>query len=69
MPLPTKQKIRMFVGTLVAVIFGGLLASLMFMPVPPQNADIVKVLVGFVGGAFVMMVSFYFGDSDNSGKE
>jgi len=59
----------MFVGTLVAVIFGGLLASLMFMPVPPQNADIVKVLVGFVGGAFVMMVSFYFGDSDNSGKE
>ena len=69
MALPTKQKIRMFVGTLVAVIFGGLLASLMFMPVPPQNADIVKVLVGFVGGAFVMMVSFYFGDSDNSGKE
>ena len=69
MPLPTKQKIRMFVGTLVAVIFGGLLASLMFMPVPPQNADIVKVLVGFVGGAFVMMVSFYFGGSDNSGKE
>jgi hypothetical protein len=39
----------------------------MFMPVPPQNADIVKVLVGFVGGAFVMMVSFYFGDSE--GKE
>jgi hypothetical protein len=67
MSLPTKQKIRMFIGALVCVIFGGLLASLMFMPVPPQNADIVKVLVGFVGGAFVMMVSFYFGDSE--GKE
>jgi len=69
MALPTRSKIRMFIGALVAFIFGGLLASLMFMPVPPQNADIVKVLVGFVGGAFVMMVSFYFGDSDSSGKD
>ena len=63
-----KVKIRMFIGALVAVIFGGLLTSLMFFPVPPQNADIVKVLVGFVGGAFVMMVSFYFGDSEGSDK-
>ncbi len=69
MSLPMRQKIRMFIGALVAFIFGGLLASLMFMPVPPQNADIVKVLVGFVGGAFVMMVSYYFGDSDSASKD
>ena len=64
MAIKEKAKIRMFVGGLVAFIFGGLIGSLMFYPVPSANADIVKVLVGFVGGAFVTMVSFYFGDSD-----
>ena len=64
MSLPAKARTRMVIGSLVAFIFGGLIGALMFYPVPPQNADIVKVLVGFVGGAFVTMVSFYFGDSD-----
>ena len=48
----------------IVVIFGGLLASLLFFSVPASNADILKVLVGFLGGAFVTMVSYYFGDSE-----
>ncbi len=65
--LTTKARIRMFIGVLVAFIFGGLLTALVFVNVPPNNADILKVLVGFVGGSFVTMVSYYFGDSE--GKE
>ena len=64
MPMPNKAKTRMLVGAVVSFTFGGLIGALIFYPVPPQNADIIKVLVGFVGGAFVTMVSFYFGDSD-----
>lgn len=60
----TKRQMRLIVGVLVAFIFGGLLFALLFIALPVGNADIVKVLVGFAGGAFVMLVSFYFGDSD-----
>ncbi len=60
----TKRKMRLVIGVFVAFIFGGLLTALMFVDLPVGNADIVKVLVGFAGGAFVMLVSFYFGDSD-----
>lgn len=60
----TKRQMRLIVGVLIAAIFGGLLFALLFVSLPDGNADIVKVLVGFSGGAFVMLVSFYFGDSD-----
>ena len=63
----TKRNVRLIVALVVGVIFAGLLLSLIFITVPAGNQDILKVLVGFVGGAFVTMVSFYFGDSD--GKE
>ena len=62
--LTARARIRMFIAILVSVIFGGLLASLLFFSVPASNADILKVLVGVLGGAFVTMVSYYFGDSE-----
>jgi len=65
----TKRKVRMVVGVFVASIFGGLLTALLFKDLPEGNADIVKVLVGFIGGAFVTMVSFYFGDKEQGADE
>lgn len=62
-----KQRIRLIIGTFVFATFAGMLLSLIFIEVPEGNRDILKVLTGFVGGAFVTMVAFYFGDSD--GKE
>ena len=59
-----KMKVRTLMATLVSLIFAGLLCSLIFVEVPGANADILKVLVGFVGGSFVSMISFYFGDSE-----
>jgi len=66
----TKRNVRLTIALVIGVVFSGLLLSLIFVQVPENNRDILKVLVGFVGGAFVTMVSYYFGDSDGSdGKE
>ena len=55
---------RLIIAMVVGILFGGCLLTLFFVPLPAANADILKVLVGFLGGAFTIMVSFYFGDSD-----
>lgn len=62
----TKMNVRIFIASIVSVVFGGLLIALIFKTVPSENADILKVLVGFLGGAFVTMISFYFGDSEGA---
>ncbi len=59
-----KTKIRLFMGAVLSIGFFGIIGMMMFRPVPAANADIVKILVGFIGGAFVTMMSFYFGDSE-----
>ena len=60
----SKIQIRLFLGMIVAIGFFGLIASLVFIEIPESNRDIFKVLVGFVGGAFITMISFYFGSSE-----
>ena len=60
----TKANTRMFMGLLISVGFFGIVGTLIFVEIPETSADILKVLVGFIGGAFVTMVSFYFGDSE-----
>jgi len=53
------------VGILTTVGFFGMIASLMLFSVPSENGDILKILVGFIGGAFMTIIAFYFGDSDS----
>jgi pilus assembly protein TadC len=60
----SKQQIRLFLGVLLIVGFIGMVGAMLFVEIPTANADIVKVLVGFLGGAFVTMVGFYFGSSE-----
>ena len=59
-----KTKIRLCMGLIMSLGFFGIIAVLIFKSVPQVNADIIKVLVGFIGGAFVTMMSFYFGDAE-----
>ena len=59
-----KSHIRLLMGLLISLGFFGIVGSMVFISVPESSADILKVLVGFIGGAFVTMVSFYFGDSE-----
>ena len=64
-----RAKTRLLIALILAVGFFALLYIMIFNPVPPENSDVLKVLVGFMGGAFVTMVTFYFGDSEGSTKE
>ena len=61
-----KTQIRLLLGVLLMFGFVGMVAAMLFVEIPVGNADIVKVLVGFLGGAFVTMVSFYFGSSEGA---
>lgn len=63
----SKTRIRITLACLLLVGFFGLVGIMLFYEIPEQNADIIKVLVGFIGGAFITMVSFYFGDSEGKG--
>jgi hypothetical protein len=65
MKTPTKRGIRFIVAIIIALSFFGILSALFFLEIPASNSDILKVLVGFLGGAFITMTSFYFGDSDS----
>ena len=62
----TKSNIRMFMALLITLGFFGIVGSLIFIEVPTESSDILKVLVGFICGAFVIMVSFYFGASEGN---
>lgn len=59
-----KSQIRLLLGVLLIVGFIGMVGAMLFVEIPDRNADIVKVLVGFLGGAFITMVGFYFGSSE-----
>ena len=61
-----KQKVKLVIAIILGLGEFGIIAALIFIVIPPDNSDILKVLVGFVGGAFVTMISYYFGDSEGS---
>jgi len=63
----SKSGVRFSVFLITALGFIGTVAALLFIEVPIASADILKVLVGFLGGAFTTAVAFYFGDSDSRG--
>ena len=61
----TKAGVRLLVMIITTIGFFGMIAALMVFVIPAANGDILKILVGFVGGAYMAIISFYFGDSDN----
>lgn len=60
----TKQKVRLMIAIILAIMFSFVLACLIFINIPENNSDVLKVTLGFLGGAFSVMVTFYFGDSE-----
>ena len=65
----TRKQIRFNLALLLLIGFFTLLGMMLFVPVPPSNEAVLNVLTGFMGGAFVTMVSFYFGDSEGNDRE
>jgi len=60
----SKRAIRLMIAVILAVMFGFVLVALIFIVIPAGNKDVLQVTLGFLGGAFVTMIAFYFGDSD-----
>lgn len=67
MTMAIKNRNRLIVAVALVMLFGGCLLALFFVPLPAANADVLKVLVGFLGGALVTMSAYYFGDSQGKG--
>lgn len=60
----TKQQIRLTLALVVGFLFGGLICILAFVPIPAENREVLQVTAGSLGGAFLMVLAFYFGDSE-----
>lgn len=48
---------------LVTVGFFSILFFMLFYPVPPDNKDVLNSVIGSLGTAWIMVISFYFGTS------
>lgn len=63
MPL-NKQQTKLLLAILTLLGFFGLIGLLLFVAIPSENADIVKVFAGFLGASFVNLISHYFRDEN-----
>lgn len=59
-----KQKARLFFGFFVGIGFFACLGFLFFQNIPDSNREVLITLTGSLGGSFVTIIAFYFGDSD-----
>lgn len=59
-----KMKARIIIAASVILLSGFCLWGLFFVKLPENNADVLKVVIGFLWGSFTTMVAFYFGDSE-----
>lgn len=66
MQVANKSYIVPSLAILVTVGFFGLLAAMMFSVVPAANKDILNIMVGTLGTAWVTIMSFYYGASHSS---
>ena len=53
-------------AVVVTVGFFALLGSMMFLDVPIQNRQILNIMIGVLGGAWMSVVTYYFGSSAGS---
>jgi hypothetical protein len=60
----SKQQIRTLIGSIVLVGFFSMIGILIFVPIPVSNGDIIKILIGFLGGMGASVIGHYFGTSE-----
>lgn len=64
--IQTRDWMPKALGSFVTLGFFGLLYYLMKHDVPPANKDILNIMLGSLGGAWVSVISFYFGSTRTS---
>jgi hypothetical protein len=69
MQIATKAKTPAVLATVIVVGWILLMAFLMHSDIPQANREIIIQAVGTMGGALMMVVSFYYGTSAGSAKK
>lgn len=64
--IAVKDKTPARLAYLLTFGFFGVLATIIFVPIQPEVVQIVDVLLGALGGAWVSVVSYFFGSSNGS---
>lgn len=58
-----KDRIPAILAIGITLGFFGLLATMIFVPMPAQSEKIIDIMVGSLGTAWISVVSYYFGSS------
>jgi len=64
--LKPKDVAQLILGGLIVIGFFALLVVLALVKIPPENKDIMLMVVGGLIGCFVTVVGYYFGSSSSS---
>ena len=64
-----KDKTPPVLAGLITLGFFGLLYILSFHAVPLETMDIIKIMTGVLGTAFISVITYYFGSSHGSAKK
>ena len=65
----TKNNTRLIIGIMAGLGFFSLVAALIFFAVPEGNKQVLTTICGFIGGAYVATVNYYFAASIVTGKQ
>jgi len=69
MQTSTRSQIPALLAGGVTVGFFGLLAIMVFHPIPPGAETMLNVMTGSLGTAWIMVITFYFGSSAGSDRK
>ncbi len=64
--MAVKDKTPMVLAGAITVGFFGLLAVMIFHIIPPDNKEVLDIMIGSLGTAWISVVTYYFGSSSGS---
>lgn len=62
--MTVKQKAKVFFGAFTGTGFFACVIMLFLVEIPQGNKEVLITLMGALGGSFVTIMTYYFGDSD-----
>ncbi len=66
MQIETRSYTVDFLAVFVTFGFFGMLGFMLTQPVPPENKDVLNIMLGSLGTAWVTIIGFFFGSSYGS---